>query len=155
VKRGFKPKAFYIKREWWIGKCLREGRERSIGFQGFGCLWAHVFALGLGLFFLVRELLVLVFFKYFLIKIFFIFYMITTILLKSISKNINFIFIPIKNKFKKTLKNKNKHNIKYAQIRKDCALSKFVRGIIFFHFYLFIVEWIAYEVWVEIFGSKF
>ena len=68
MKRGFKPKAFYIKREWWIGKCLREGRERSIGFQGFGCLWAHVFALGLGLFFLVRELLVLVLFKCFLIK---------------------------------------------------------------------------------------
>jgi len=52
VKRGFKPKTFYIRRQWWMGKYLCEGRERSIGFRGFGCLWAHVLALDLGLLFL-------------------------------------------------------------------------------------------------------
>jgi hypothetical protein len=35
-----------------MGKYLCEGRERSIGFRGFGCLWAHVLALDLGLLFL-------------------------------------------------------------------------------------------------------
>jgi hypothetical protein len=54
---------------------VKEERDPLV-FKGldFGCLCAHVFALGLGLFFLVRELLVLVLFKCFLIKIFFLFF---------------------------------------------------------------------------------